>query len=131
MPMDPSNVPPEPEAAGRAARIRQVVTERHDQLLRSVAIMVSKSEQSLRWNEVLDLAHEVLDTAVSEALAHAEAFDPTRSAAAWIRGIAARVLRDRRRADARARRCVPESTLGQEGWEAALSQLRTGPPDEA
>ena len=131
MPMDPPTVVPEPEAADRAALIRQAVTERHDQLLRSVAIMVSKSEQNLRWAEVLDLAQEVLDTAAGEALAHAKNFDPTRSAAAWIRGIAARVLRDRRRADARARRCVPQSALGEEGWESALSQLRTGPSGEA
>jgi RNA polymerase sigma factor (sigma-70 family) len=108
-----------------------VVTEQHDKLLRSVVIMVSKSEHKLRWAEVLDLAREVLDAAVGEALAHAEVFDPTRSAAARIRGIAARVLRDRRRADARARRCVPQTVLGDEGWESALSQLCTGPPSEA
>jgi RNA polymerase sigma-70 factor (ECF subfamily) len=131
MPMDTTNVPLEPEARGRAARIRQVITERHDELLHSVALMVSKSLQHLRWADVVDVAQEVLNTAVGEALAHAELFDPARSAAAWIRGVAANVLRDRCRADARARRCVPETSLGKEGWESALSQLRTEPPGEA
>jgi RNA polymerase sigma-70 factor (ECF subfamily) len=93
--------------------------------------MVSKSQQHLRWAEAVDVAQEVLNTAVGEALAHAEVFDPARSAVAWIRGIAANVLRDRRRADARARRCVPATSLGEEGWESALSQLRTEPPGEA
>ena len=131
MPMDPPNVVPEPEAADRAALIRQVVSERHAQLLRSVMVMIWNSEHNLRRDEVADLAQEVLDTAVGEALAHAEVFDPTRSAAAWIRGIAARVLCARRRADARARRRVSESALGEEGWESVLSQLRSGPPGEA
>ena len=131
MPMDPSNSPSEREATSRTARIRQLVSGRHAQLLRSVMVMIWNSEHNLRRDEVADLAQEVLDTAVGEALAHAEVFEPTRSAAAWIRGIAARVLRDRRRADARARRCVPQSALGVEAWASALSQLRTGPPGEA
>jgi DNA-directed RNA polymerase specialized sigma24 family protein len=107
----------------RATRIRAVIAEEHEALLRSVAVLVAKTEPRLRWPEVMDKASEILHEAVQESLQHALAFDPSRSAAAWVRGIAARLLLNRRRAEARGRRCVPATVLGEATWVAALGRL--------
>jgi RNA polymerase sigma factor (sigma-70 family) len=131
MPRKSSNVEPGSEAHRRAERIRAAVEGEHERLLRSVAVLVAKAGPSLRWPEVMELAVDLLDEAVKEALRHAARFDPARSATAWVRGIAARLLSSRRRDEARARRCVPATVLGEEGWAAALAQLQTGPADEA
>jgi RNA polymerase sigma-70 factor (ECF subfamily) len=130
MPRKPSSSDPECEPRECAARIRAAVEREHALLLRSVALLVARTEKGLAWLEVLERASEVLHEAVREALRQAADFDPTRSAAAWVRGIAARLLLSRRRAEARARRCVPATVLGDEAWAAVLEQLATGPPDE-
>src|SRR5262249_58217820 len=106
----------------RATRIRAVIAEEHEALLRSVAVLIAKTEPRLRWPEVMDKASEILHEAVQESLRHALAFDPSRSATAWVRGIAARLLLNRRRTEARARRCVPATVLGEATWVAALDQ---------
>ena len=114
-----------------AARIRAAVAEDHETLLRSVAVLVSKTERQLRWPEVMDVAAEILHEAVQEALRNALAFDPTRSATAWVRGIAARLLLTRRRAEARGRRCVSATSLGEANWVAALEQHCSGSTESA
>jgi RNA polymerase sigma factor (sigma-70 family) len=105
--------------------IRKAIEEQHDEVLRSIVVLVSTSEKYLRWSEVLETASEILQESVREALAHAEKFDPSRSASAWIRGIAAKLLLSRRRQHARDRRCVSATTLGSEGWIAAIDELCT------
>ena len=114
-----------------AARIRAAVEEEHEPLLRTVAVLVAKSDRRLRWHEVMEIAPEILHEAVQEALQHAFSFDPTRSATAWVRGIAAKLLLTRRRVQARARRCVPATVLGQEAWAAALGQICAESADAA
>jgi len=131
MPRNSSYAEPESEALECAARIRAAIEDEHDTLLRSVALLVAKTERSLRWFEVMEIASEILHEAVQQALEHAHRFDPTRSATAWVHGIAARLLLSRRRAEARARRCVPATVLGAEAWAAALGQLCTAPADAA
>jgi RNA polymerase sigma factor (sigma-70 family) len=131
MPKSFANAEPESEALACAARIRAAVEAEHEALLRSVAVLVAKSDRRLRWPEVLERASEVLHEAVQEALQHARSFDRTRSTTAWVRGIAAKRLLTRRRVEARARRCVPATVLGHESWLAALGQLCTGPADAA
>jgi RNA polymerase sigma factor (sigma-70 family) len=126
-----SNADPESEALACAERIRAAIDEHHESLLRSVAVLVAKTERRLRWPEVLEMASEILHEAVQEALKHAHDFDPNRSATAWVRGIAARLLLSRRRAEARARRCIPATVLGEEAWAAALGRLSAGPTDAA
>jgi RNA polymerase sigma factor (sigma-70 family) len=79
----------------------------------------------------MELASEILHEAVGEALKQGSGFDPTRSATAWVRGIAARLLLNRRRVEARGRRCVPVTVLGEEAWAAVLGRLSTGPSDAA
>ena len=86
----------------RATRIRAVIAEEHEALLRSVAVLIAKTEPRLCWPEVMDKASEILHEAVHEALRDAPSFDPTRSATAWVRGIAAKRLLTRRRQQARA-----------------------------
>jgi len=131
MPRNSSNAELESAALECAARIRAVIEENHEALFRSVAVLVAKTERRLRWPEVMEIASEVLHEAVQQALKHADRFDATRSATAWVRGIAARLLLNRRRLEARARRCVPATVLGEEAWAAALGQLCTAPADAA
>ncbi len=113
------------------ARIRAAIEEDHEPLLRSIAVLVAKTGRGLRWPEVMEMATEILHEAVQEALKHADHFDPTRSATAWLRGIAARLLVNHRRAEARARRFIPAAALGEEAWAAALEQVCTAPADAA
>jgi DNA-directed RNA polymerase specialized sigma24 family protein len=110
-------------------QLRDAIAEDHDALLRSVAVLVARTEHGLRWPQVLEMATEILHEAVREALEQAHAFDPARSATAWVRGIAARLLLSRRRADAHARRCVPAAVLGEDVWAMVLGQLCTGASD--
>jgi RNA polymerase sigma factor (sigma-70 family) len=131
MPRNSCNAEPESEALERGALIRAAIQAEHEPLLRSVAVLVAKTERRLRWPEVMEIAAEVLHEAVQEALKHAQGFDPTRSATAWVRGIAARLLLARRRVHARGRRSVPATVLGQEAWAAAIGQLCTAPADAA
>jgi len=131
MPRILSNAERESEALECAARIRAVIEEEHEPLLRSVAVLVANTERRLQWAEVMEIASEILHEAVQEALKHAISFDPTRSATAWVRGIAARLLLSRRRVEARARRCVPAAVLGRAAWAAALGRLCTTPADAA
>lgn len=122
-------IQPESGPQERAARIRAAVEEQHAALARTVAILVSNSHPGLPWPEVMEMATEILHEAVEEALKHAATFDPSRSAAAWVRGIAAKRLLNRRRADARGRRCVPATVLGDEAWAAAIA-VRSAAPDD-
>jgi RNA polymerase sigma factor (sigma-70 family) len=131
MPGNSSNSERESEALERAARVRAAIEDGHGTLLRSVAVLVAKTEKRLRWSEVMEVASEILHEAVREALKHVSGFDPTRSATAWVRGIAARLLLNRRRVEARGRRCVSATVLGVEAWAAVLRQLYTGPADAA
>ena len=117
---------PEAESLESAREIRTAIDQEYEPLLRSIAILVAKSERNLRWPEVMALASEVLHDAVGEALRNAHTFDSSRSAPAWVRGIAARLLLNRRRAENRDRRCVPATVLGEEAWAAALEQVCTG-----
>jgi RNA polymerase sigma factor (sigma-70 family) len=131
MPGNSSNAELEAEVLECTVRIRAAIEEEHEPLLRSIAVLVAKTERGLRWPEVMEIASEILHEAVQEALKHADRFDPTRSATAWVRGIAARLLLTRRRAEARVWRCIPAAVLGAEAWAAALGQLCTEPADAA
>jgi DNA-directed RNA polymerase specialized sigma24 family protein len=114
-----------------AARIRAAIAEEHEALLRSIAVLVTKMDRRLPWPEVMDTAAEILHEAVQQSLQHALAFDASRSATAWIRGIASRLLLSRRRAQARGRRCVSATVLGTPTWAAALEQWSAGSTDAA
>jgi RNA polymerase sigma-70 factor (ECF subfamily) len=127
---EPSNSEPGLHTSA-AAQLRAAIDAGHDALLKSVAVLVSRAHLRRRWPEVLDLAAEVLHEAVREALAQASRFDPSRSATAWVRGIAARLLLSRRRSDVRAHRCVTTTALGEQAWQSALEGLCTGPADPA
>ena len=122
---------PDIGSPGPGEMIRAAVAESPVALLRSVALMVASTNRSLRWPEVMEKAGEILNNAVEQALRHASQFDPERSATAWIRGIAARLLLSERRSEARGRRCVPAAVLGSEAWAAALEQLVTGTAETA
>jgi RNA polymerase sigma factor (sigma-70 family) len=131
MPRNSSNAELERDEPDCTARIRAAIEEEHHPLLRSIAVLVAKTSRELLWPEVMEIASEVLHEAVQVALKHADRFDPTRSATAWVRGIAARLLLSRRRAEARAWRCIPAAVLGEEAWAAALGEQCTAPTDAA
>ena len=126
-----SNAERESEQRECTARIRAAIEEGHEAMLRSIAVLVARTGRDLRWPEVREIASEILQEAVAEALKHAGRFDPTRSATAWVRGIAAHRLMTRRRDEARDGRCIPASVLGEEAWVAALGQHCSGPADAA
>ena len=107
MPRNSSNAELETEELAGTAQIRAAIIEKHEPLLRSIAVLVAKTGRNRRWPEVMEIASEVLSEAVQEALKHAERFDPARSATAWVRGIAAKLLLSRRRSEARDWRCMP------------------------
>ncbi len=131
MPRNSSNAELESAELECSMRIRAAIEEEHEPLLRSIAVLVARTGRDLRWAEVMEIASEILHEAVQEALKHADRFDPARSATAWIRGIAARLLLNRRRAEARIWRCTPAAVLGEEAWAAALGQHCTGSTDGA
>jgi RNA polymerase sigma factor (sigma-70 family) len=124
-----SNAGLETDEPGCAARIRAAIKEGHESMLRSIAVLVAKSARDLRWPEVMEMAADLLHEAVEEALEHAKSFDPARSPTAWVRGIAAKLLLSRRRAQSRASRCIPAAVLGEEAWAAALQEHCTGSTD--
>ena len=127
----PSNDESEVGVMNSAAQIRSAIEENHEQLLRSVALLVAKSERGLPWSVVMEIALETLQRAVQEALNHVNQFDATRSATAWVRGIAAKLLLTRRREGGRDSRCISATALGDEAWAAALWQISVGPSDAA
>jgi RNA polymerase sigma factor (sigma-70 family) len=100
-------------------------------LLRSIALMVAKTERNVPWPRVMEIASELLQESVREALKHAAKFDATRSASAWVRGIAARLLLARRRVQVRAQRCASVAIVGEESWVTALEQLHTESAESA
>jgi RNA polymerase sigma factor (sigma-70 family) len=131
MASDASSDEPRSECRDRATCLCTAVEENHERLLHSIAVMLAYSERLQSWDHVTDLARDILDEAVQEALSHAENYDPSRSALAWIRGIAAKVILSRRREESRSRRCLSATALGEHGWEAALARLCADPPEES
>ena len=113
-----SNAKLESEVLERDVRIRAAIREEHELLLRSIAVLVAKTRRGLRWLEVMEIASEILQEAVQEALKHAGRFDPARSATAWVRGIAAKLLLNRQRAGS------PSQALGSRGrpWRGSLGR---------
>src|SRR5437763_12920224 len=115
-------------AARLADHLRAAVERDYDALCRRVGVLVYKSCGARRRDEVAERVQEVLDESVRRALAAAGRFDAGRSAAAWLLGIAARVLHEQRRE--RAARPVPASDLG-EAWREVLDSLYAVPDGEA
>jgi RNA polymerase sigma factor (sigma-70 family) len=126
-----ANAERESEALQRHLRIRAAINEEHEPLLRSIAVLVAKTRRGLGWPEVMEIASEILHEAVQESLKHADRFDPTRSATAWVRGIAAKLLLSRQRAEGRLRRLVPVAVIGDEAWAAAVGQHGNRSTDDA
>src|SRR5262245_4052338 len=121
---------PDTGAARNGALLRAAIDKEHEQMLRSVVVLVSWTED-LHGPALRERAEEIFHMAIAEALKHPERFDPNRPARPWIRGFAARLLCDRHRVEARDRRCVPATDLGERRWEMALRQLRGDSIDTA
>ena len=101
---EPRRVEPGPGPSDRTDRLRGVIAREFEALLRSIAPLVCSYHGLRSSGEVAERAAEVLNEAVRRALAHADRYEPNRSAFAWIRGIAVRVLKGQRRDAARERR---------------------------
>ena len=131
MPTNSSRAELESAERQASARIRAAIEEEYEPLLRSIAVLVARTGRNLRWPDVMDIASDVLHEAVREALKHAERFDQECSATAWVRGIAARLLLNRRRLEVRGERRLPAAVIGDQAWAVALEQQCTGPADGA
>jgi hypothetical protein len=60
MPTNAPNVEPGAEALECATRIRAAIEIDYESLLRSVAVLVSKTERRRHWPEVMDISSEIL-----------------------------------------------------------------------
>jgi RNA polymerase sigma factor (sigma-70 family) len=78
------------------------------QVQRSIELLVWKDANSsgrpAQRDTIRETSMEVLQEVARRALSHAGAYDPTRSAHAWLSGIAFKVLQERRRAARNERR---------------------------
>lgn len=116
----PSDAPADP--------LRQAVERDYPILFRRIAVLVYRVCGRLRRDEVANRAQEVLSEAVQRALRAAAAFDPQRSASAWLMGFALRILQEQQR---RGRRTVVQSDLGDEAWRRVVEDLCTADDAEA
>jgi RNA polymerase sigma factor (sigma-70 family) len=91
----------------RAAALGGAIEREYAALRRGVELLAWKAGLARGRDAVVALAEEVLHEAIARALARAADFDPTRSAHAWLLGIAVNVLRERRRAAGRTPALVP------------------------
>lgn len=107
--------------------LRQAIAREYDVLFRRIAVLVYRMCGRLRRNEVEDRVTEILNEAVKRALQNAAAFDPQRSATAWLMGFALRILQEQRHP----RRAVVQSDLGEVAWRGALEELCTADDAEA
>lgn len=67
----------------------------YDQLLIGVRVMVVRKGLAEIGQEIADVAEEILHTAIVAAMEEAANYDPTRSAYAWLMGIAVHKIKDR------------------------------------
>jgi RNA polymerase sigma factor (sigma-70 family) len=124
-----SQAEPDPAVAARAEHLCRVIEQEYQTLWRRVAALVYRMCGPLRRDEVRDRVQEVLNEAVRRALQAADRFDSSRSAPAWIMGIAVHVIQDQLRG--RRKRTVAASQLDSERWQQVLEELAQSPGDEA
>ena len=129
--MPPNSVEPRSEIAPneRVTRIRSVLESDADGLFRVIAVKIKKVFNHLHRPEIAELAYEILDETARRALARPETLDLTRSAFAWLVGIAVHILQERLRDVANERRQVTVTDLGEEVWATLLGQLHHGALD--
>ena len=78
-----------------AAVLREAIEREFMDLRRAVEVLVWRLSRDKSRDSVVSVAEEVLQETVARALSRAHAFDPNRSAHAWLFGIAINVLRER------------------------------------
>ena len=76
MPRNSSNAERDSEERACTVGTREAIQEGHEPLLRSIAVLVSKTGRDLRWPQVMEIASEVLHEAVQEDIKHADRFGP-------------------------------------------------------
>jgi RNA polymerase sigma-70 factor (ECF subfamily) len=111
-----------------ADHLRQAVERDYPVLFRRIAVLVYRMCGRLRRDEVANRVQEVLSEAVKRALQAATAFDPQRSATAWLMGFALRILQEQQR---RARHTVVQTDLGDEAWRRVVEDLCAADDAEA
>jgi DNA-directed RNA polymerase specialized sigma24 family protein len=84
--------------------LRAAIEREYPDLRRGMEALAWKLSLSPHREQVTEVAEEVLHEAILRALQRAEAFDPSRSAHAWLFGFALNVLRERQRAAVRDQR---------------------------
>jgi len=74
--------------------LRSFIEQHGERLFGSIRVYVSKTDLC-RPQDIPEVAEEILSEVVVEAFRHADRFDPTRSAHAWLLGFAANVIKRR------------------------------------
>lgn len=87
--------PAAPAIVDRGTLLRDAIEQEYAALRRGVEALVWRFNLTRDRNVVRGLAEEVLHEAVARAFRRAEAFEPTRSAHAWLLGFAVNVIRER------------------------------------
>jgi RNA polymerase sigma factor (sigma-70 family) len=116
-------------ADGRVEALRSLVEREYTALVGRVAAIQSKVAAGLRRGELLDRAAEVVHEAYRRAREAIDRFDPSRSAVAWLIGIAVNVIREQTRL--RLSRPTPGSDIDADGGKALLERLCAAPADPA
>jgi RNA polymerase sigma-70 factor (ECF subfamily) len=124
-----SRAEPDPEVAARAAHLCRLIEQEYETLWRRVAALVYRMCGPLRRDEVRDRVQEVLNETVRRALQAADRFDTSRSASAWLMGIAVHVIQDQLRG--RKKKTVVVSQMPAERWQQVLEQLSEASDEKA
>ena len=99
-------------ADDRAAALSAAIEREFVALRRGVELLAWKLGLAGDRTAIAAVADEVLQEVVVRALSRPDAYDPGRSAHAWLLGIAVNVLRERRRQDWRERQRQPLPPTG-------------------
>jgi RNA polymerase sigma factor (sigma-70 family) len=81
--------------------VTAVIDAQFNQLRTSICVLVARSGLAEGAAEIGELADEILQTTAEDALRGAETYDPSRSAHAWLLGIAAHKITDKQRSKAK------------------------------
>ncbi len=93
--------------AANTARLKEVIQQESESLKRAVELYVARAGLTAGQRQAESIAGEILGELTVEALQHADRFDPSRQAYAWLLGIAANLIRRRQVEQAKLARREP------------------------
>ncbi|HEV3146079.1 MAG TPA: sigma-70 family RNA polymerase sigma factor [Gemmataceae bacterium] len=103
-----TSVPSQPVSP---SALRTAIERDYRYLERGVRLLVIRSAGPLRDHEIDGIVHETINETWIRAVRNEHRYDPARPALPWLLAIATNVLLERRRANTRDRRQLPETDL--------------------